>query len=195
MPAGTEEIIMYNEKKTDVERFNEIEEKALEKRSHYDYIHISPEAGMASIQQYGRFRIKNAFVFTQSGSTWREWEVSDYRLLKSSDTFSFCAKNLWNIAVCAGKKENDSSYFFFKDMDAKAPIDFFAIGALEMEECALAFCFDWKKKKNQYLVVERAQTEDSDLFYIMRTMKELAKRKGIAYGTTQTQIEWPIQRD
>ena len=46
-----------------------------------------------------------------------------------------------------GKKENDSSYFFFKDMDAKAPIDFFAIGALEMEECALAFCFDWKRKK------------------------------------------------
>ena len=185
---------MNLENRTNAKKFQEILQKALEKSDRYDCVYISPEIGMAAIQGYGRLKIKNAFILAQSGSTRQEWEISNFKPLKCLNTFSFCAKNRWNIAVCAGEETDESSYFFFKDMEDRTSIDFFAIGALEMEKCALAFCFDWQNKKNQYLLLDRDEGEDSDLFRIMKVLKELFNRKEDVYETAHTKSEWPIDR-
>ena len=187
------ENIMYLENQINAETFQELWQQASEKPTKYDRVLISPKANMAAIRDYGHFRIKNAFIIVQSGTIWHEWEISDFKLLKCSGTFSFNAKSIRNIAVCVGEETEEPSYLFFKDMEEASSHDLFAIGAVETEKCILAFCFDWQNRKNQYLVADNYDGEDSDLFYIMRTLKELPDRKEDMNETAHTRCEYPME--
>lgn len=185
---------MKNDCTISKEVFSELEEKALQKKSRYDYFYISSKAGMVSLPEYGRCRIKNSFIYVQMGANLLEWEISNYRLSKCSGTFIFCVKNVWNIAISVGTSDEETVYLHFKDMAEKEPIDFWAIGALETEEFAYAFCFDWKVKKNFYIAAERVEAEESDLFSIINAAKNFTFRKDLNNEQNLTSQEfWSFQ--
>ena len=179
----------------DKETFQEIEEKALRKKEQYDYFHISSTAAMISLPEYGRSRPKNAFIYVLMGANFLEWDISNFQPKKCPGTFTFCVKNTWNIAISVGESEENTAYFHFKDMAEKEPLDFLAVGAIETEEFAYAFCFDWKKKRNYYIAADRDATEGSDLFIIINAVKDFPLRKELSdEHNYTTQDSWASQR-
>lgn len=163
---------MNNNKK---ELFCEIERKALQKTNKYDYIIFSSKTVGANIFGSRASKIRNGLIIVQSDGGWREWQINDYRLRDYPEPFILCVKNSNNAAVCAGDREDERSYFFFKNMEEQSPQPVSVIGVIETEKYVLAFDFDWERKKSYYLTMPQEGNEDSEIFVIAKSLWEMRR--------------------
>lgn len=166
---------------TNKEIFDEMKEKVLEKNKG-DFFIISPTHLGAAISETGRARIKNAIIIVKQKEEQKEWLVEQYKLKSCPESFILCVKKIDNVAFCIGEQGSEQSYHFYKHMNDKAPESLFIIGAIEMDDEVIGFCYDWEQKKSHYLYLEKESEEDSEFFSLMSKMRQL---EVISHGAHQ----------
>jgi hypothetical protein len=95
--------------------------------------------------------------------------------------------------MCFGKRESEESYLFLQEMESEKLIKAFAIGAIEIAEYAEGFYFNWETKESYYIILDRYGRENSALYMIAKTLKEMQVKKNeqeVDYGTGNQKDNW-----
>lgn len=175
--------------KSKKEQFDKVELKTRKNLEKYDYIRIEKEGAVASLYASGMQNVKNAIVAVVIDGRRFEWKVENYRPVATPASYTLCIKGYHNAAMCAGDRSMESSYFFFKNLDEMPKQSMGCIGVVELDDFAMAFLYDWDRKKQHSLLVEK-NADESELYEMMSIMRQIQEvPSGQDYYETEEYFE------
>lgn len=179
---------MLNDK-TLKEQFEKIESKARKNSEKYDYVRIEKEGAVASLYASGLQHVKNAIIAVVIDGRRFEWKVENYRPVSVPSSYALCIRGYHNAAMCAGDRNMESSYFFFKNLNEMPKQNLGCIGVVELDDFAMAFLYDWDRKKQHSLLVEK-NADESELYEMMSIMRQIQEvPSGQDYFETEEYFE------
>lgn len=139
----------------------------------YDYFGIGKQGTRAAIYETPSLKIRNAFVIIKDSEKVQEWMVENYQVIQCPDMLHICIKNLNFLMGCIGDENNEDSYFKCMNTSQIQSLQIKVFAAVETEEDACVFYFDNTLQKSNYLYQSSNGLESTDLFMIVRFLKDL----------------------
>lgn len=162
-----------------LEKLFKMYKKAASGNENYMYIGCGETGAAAAMDDLGITRIKNATIIIQFQDEFLTWYVREGRVEQCPKKLTLAIKNMGILECLIGDVKNEQNCFSFGDLDESDSRIKFLIGVVEISSHGIAFLFDWNSKMVCSIEEDMGYSQDSQLFVLLETMRNLERRKRI----------------